>query len=73
MWAGICALLNEARANAGKPSLPFLNTIVYNLIGSSSFRDIDSGSNGAFSAGPGYDLVTGVGVPNVKALVQAVI
>jgi kumamolisin len=73
MWAGICALLNEARANAGKPSLPFLNTIVYNLIGSSSFRDINSGSNGAFSAGPGYDLVTGVGVPNVKALVQAVI
>ena len=71
MWAGICALLNEARANAGKPSLPFLNTIVYSLIGGGHLRDISSGSNGAFSAGPGYDLVTGVGVPNVKALVRA--
>ena len=27
------------------------------------FRDITSGSNGAYSAGPGYDLVTGLGSP----------
>ncbi len=27
------------------------------------FRDVTSGSNGAYSAGPGYDLVTGLGSP----------
>ena len=29
----------------------------------SYFRDIISGSNGAYSAGPGYDFVTGLGSP----------
>lgn len=71
VWAGICALLNEARANAGKPSLPFLNPLLYPLLGTACFRDITSGSNGAFDAGPGYDLVTGLGVPNIKALIQS--
>jgi kumamolisin len=71
VWAGICALLNEARLKAGKPALPFLNPLIYPLIGSGSFRDITVGNNGAFDAGPGYDLVTGLGVPNVAALVKA--
>lgn len=69
-WAGICALMNEARAKAHKPSLPFLNPVIYKLIGTSSFRDITSGSNGSFGAGPGYDRVTGIGVPDVKALIR---
>jgi kumamolisin len=70
-WAGFCALINEARKNAGKPPLPFLNPLLYPLNGSTSFRDIKAGSNGAYNAGPGYDLVTGVGVPNVKQLITA--
>jgi kumamolisin len=68
VWAGFCALLNEARTKAGKPPLPFLNPKLYPLIGTAAFRDILSGSNGAFTAGPGYDLVTGIGVPNVGRL-----
>src|SRR3984893_14767615 len=28
-WAGLCALLNEARQNAGKSALPFLNPMIY--------------------------------------------
>ena len=71
VWAGFCALLNEARAKANKPLLPFLNPLLYPLLGSASFRDIKTGSNGAFAAGPGYDLVTGLGVPNVKELIRA--
>jgi len=71
IWAGFCALINEARMNANKPSLPFLPPLIYPLIGTSSFRDLVAGSNGAFDAGPGYDLVTGIGVPNVKELIQA--
>jgi kumamolisin len=70
VWAGFCALINEARASARKPPLGFLNPLIYPLLGSNCFRDIDSGSNGAFHAGPGYDLVTGVGVPSVKNLIN---
>ncbi|HEY2028989.1 MAG TPA: S53 family peptidase [Myxococcales bacterium] len=69
VWAGFCALLNEARAKAGKPLLPFLNPLLYPLIESTCFRDIISGSNGAYSAGPGHDLVTGIGVPHVGNLI----
>ncbi|MEO6192414.1 MAG: S53 family peptidase [Thermoanaerobaculia bacterium] len=71
VWTGFCALLNEARIKAKKPLLPFLNPLLYPLMGSSSFRDIQSGSNGAFAAGPGFDMVTGVGVPNIKELAKA--
>jgi kumamolisin len=71
VWAGICALINEARQAAGLTSLPFLNPLIYPLLGTASFRDIRSGSNGEFSAGPGYDRVTGLGVPNVKQLIAS--
>jgi kumamolisin len=40
-------------------------------MGTASFRDITSGSNGAYKAGHGYDMVTGIGVPNVKNLIAA--
>ena len=69
-WAGFCALINEARAKANKPFLPFLNPLIYPLM-STAFRDIKTGSNGAFQAHTGYDQVTGIGVPNVKKLIAA--
>ena len=71
VWAGFCALINEARAKAGKPALTFLPPKLYPLSGSSSFRDITAGNNGAFNAAAGYDMVTGLGVPNVKGLIAA--
>ena len=71
VWAGICALLNEAREQAGKPFLGYLNPSFYQLAGSAAFRDVVHGSNGAYSAAPGYDLVTGLGAPNIAALVSA--
>jgi len=70
VWAGFCALINEARVKAGKAALPFLNPLIYPLR-STCFRDIEAGSNGAYHATSGYDLVTGLGVPNVRALIQA--
>jgi kumamolisin len=70
VWAGFCALINEARVKAGKPPLPFLNPLIYPLR-ATCFRDIQTGSNGVFHCVAGYDLVTGLGVPNVKALIQA--
>jgi kumamolisin len=71
VWAGFCALLNEARTKKAKPTLPFLNPLLYPLMGTASFRDVTSGSNGEFKAGSGYDQVTGIGVPSVKNLIQA--
>jgi kumamolisin len=70
IWAGFCALLNEARTKANKPRLPFLNPLLYPLAGGDSFRDIKAGNNGGFKAGPGYDMVTGLGVPHVKNLLN---
>jgi kumamolisin len=71
VWAAFCALINEARAKAGKHSLSFLNPHLYPLLGTGAFRDITQGSNGAYQAGPGYDMVTGLGVPNVAELLKA--
>ena len=38
----------------------------------SIFRDITNGSNGAYSAGSGWDFVTGWGTPNVSELYSAI-
>ena len=70
VWAGFCALMNAARKAAGKPFLPFLNPLIYPLQGTPAFRDITVGNNGAFNCGPGFDEVTGIGVPNVKELIN---
>jgi kumamolisin len=72
-WAAIVTLCNQARAGKGKAPLPFLNPHLYPLITTPSFRDVVSGSNGVFEAGPGHDLVTGIGSPNVKALMAVLV
>jgi kumamolisin len=70
-WAGFGALINQARANVGLGSLGLLGPRIYPLLGSANFRDITSGSNGSggvYNAGVGYDLCTGIGVPDVANL-----
>ena len=71
IWAGFCALINEARANKGMPALSFLNPLIYPLNGKPPFRDIVEGSNGQFKAGRGYDMVTGLGAPRMNELIAA--
>ncbi|MDQ6889698.1 MAG: S53 family peptidase [Bacteroidota bacterium] len=71
VWAGFCALINEARIQAKKPALPFLNPLIYPLINTPAFRDVVSGNNGAYNAGQGYDMITGLGVPDIKELISA--
>jgi kumamolisin len=70
-WAGFCALINEGRNKVSKPPLPFLSPLIYPLINNKGFRDITAGNNGAFSAAIGYDMVTGVGVPDIGELATA--
>ncbi len=68
LWSGLIALLNQ---RLGKP-LGFLQPVIYALPESAdAFRDITSGSNGAFSAGPGWDAVTGLGSPSGDNLLTA--
>lgn len=71
IWAAWCALINQSRAAAGKPPLGALNPRIYPLAGTAAFRDITSGGNSVFQATAGFDLTTGLGAPNVAALLQA--
>jgi kumamolisin len=71
VWAAIAALINQERANVGLGQIGLLNPHLYKLAGGSSFHDITSGMNGAYSAGPGYDLCSGLGTPNVGNLISA--
>jgi hypothetical protein len=70
IWAGIAALAD----NYSGRSLGFLDPSLYRLATGSShalyFHDITSGKNN-YSAGVGWDPVTGEGTPLVDALVPA--
>jgi len=60
LWAGLVALLNQ---KLGKP-VGYLNPLLYgSLLGAGVFRDVVSGNNGSYSAGPGWDACTGWGSP----------
>jgi kumamolisin len=68
LWAGLIACLNQA---LGKP-VGFLNPVIYGFTASAGvFRDIVSGNNGAYSAGPGWDACSGLGVADGNKLLEA--
>ncbi len=74
VWAGLIAITDQGEAQLGNSSLDGPSQTLpdlYSLYQSKSadFNDITSGSNGAFSAGPGYDEVTGLGTPIANKLV----
>jgi kumamolisin len=71
-WAGFSATINQALSNAGKSPLGLLGPKIYPLIGTGNFRDVTKGTNGTYSAGVGYDLTTGVGVPNLAAFLATI-
>jgi len=73
VWAAFCALVDQTRAANGLPPMGLLNTSIYSLMGTAAFRDITVGSDGYYSAGIGYDLCTGIGVPDVAVLAQAML
>jgi len=67
-WAGLCARINQVRASHGSTSLGLLGPHIYQFLQSSGFGDITSGTNGAYNAGSGFDLCTGIGVPDLNRL-----
>jgi kumamolisin len=66
LWAGLVALINQQR---GGSSLGFLNPMLYTA--TTGFHDITQGSNGDYSAGPGWDACTGLGSPDGTQLATA--
>ncbi len=67
------ALMAEAVQLHGS-SLGFINPTLYSIFtstGYTDFTDVTTGSNGAYTAGTGYDLVTGIGAPKGWALANA--
>ncbi|MGH2856728.1 MAG: S53 family peptidase, partial [Solirubrobacteraceae bacterium] len=65
-WQGIWARVQGAHGGA----LGFAGPVLYTTEPASAFHDITIGSNGLYAAGPGYDLVTGLGTPDIAKLVS---
>jgi kumamolisin len=66
LWAGLIALANASNGrDAG-----FVNPSLYSAA-PAPFRDITSGNNGAFSAGPGWDACSGLGSPKGATVIAA--
>jgi hypothetical protein len=71
LWASFGSLINQARVAAGLAPLGALNSRIYPLLGTPCFWDITSGNNGQWAATAGFDLSSGLGTPNVTALIAA--
>ena len=71
LWAALICRLAQA---AGR-RLGLVHTQLYQGVQPGrpqpGFRDITSGNNGAYQAGPGWNPCTGLGTPNGTALLQA--
>lgn len=76
IWAGFLAQVNAARAASGKAPLGAANAALYGVAGSASpFRDVTEGGNSyagvsGYSAGRGWDPVTGLGSADVSKLLK---
>ena len=70
LWAALVARLAEATGQR----FGLLQALLYLGVAPGSdvtgFRDITSGNNGAYSAGPGWDACTGLGSPDGTALLE---
>lgn len=72
-WAGFAAVMNQYLIAHGGRRLGALNPQLYRIAGGAphpAFRDITLGGNVIDNAGPGYDLVSGLGTPDTDNLVQ---
>src|SRR5208283_238239 len=69
LFAGLIAIADQGRAENDLPTLDTRDTLSALYSFPSDFNDITEGSNTSYSAGPGYDLVTGLGSPNAADLV----
>ncbi|EQC40381.1 hypothetical protein SDRG_02279 [Saprolegnia diclina VS20] len=85
--AAMVTLWNDARLNAGKSPVGFLNTLLYGFPSRDAFFDITTGDNRAgkrhqdkaprcshgYDAAHGWDAATGLGAPRFDALLSLVL
>jgi kumamolisin len=74
IWAGMTALINQYLKKQGRPVAGFLNPSLYRLVSANPpyppLHDVTLGTNLAYSAGPGYDMATGLGTPDAWNLAR---
>ena len=66
-------MVNQYLTQRGGSPLGDLNPLLYRAAEGArlpAFQDIVQGGNAVYDAGPGYDLVTGLGTPNVENLAK---
>jgi kumamolisin len=67
LWAALLARVGESLGTT--PG--FVTPLLYGDAATGVLRDVTSGNNGAYKAGPGWDACTGLGSPNGTALTAA--
>ena len=65
LWAALIALINQSLG----AKVGFVNAALYAT--PAALTDITSGNNNGYSAGPGWDPVTGLGTPKGEAVLSA--
>ena len=73
IWAGLAAVMNQYLLANGGHALGDLDPLLYRVAAGAplpGFRDVILGGNAVDTARPGYDLVTGLGTPDVDNLVR---
>jgi kumamolisin len=68
LWAGLISRLAQSTGKRFGLIQPLLYAGVTAGAAAPGFRDITSGSNGAYAAGPGWDACTGLGSPEGSTL-----
>ena len=77
IWAGLTALMNQRLLDNGSKPLGDLNPLLYKIAKTAilpAFHDITLGGNAIGQSNTnGYDMVTGLGSPNVENLVRDIL
>lgn len=76
IWAGIATLMNQYLLAQGGEVLGDLNPLLYRIAAHAAkpaLHDVVLGGNAVYNAGRGYDMVSGLGTPNVDNLVHDVL
>jgi kumamolisin len=73
IWAGLTAVMNQWLLENNGTLIGDINPLLYRIAQGAprpAFRDVTLGGNAVDNAGPGYDLVTGLGTPDIDNLVR---
>jgi kumamolisin len=76
IWAGLTALMNQYLLAQHGQVLGDLHPLLYRVAANAArpaLRDVRLGGNAVYNSAPGYDLVSGLGTPNVDNLVHDVL